>query len=204
MLKVKSTVGGMFSLTFEKSSTTVASGKMLDLDLYCSRTWLASDNPNAVFIRKCFEIGHLIVVFDSAVALPSAPIKKVRIIKNAEVPTTLAPLPSPAPIKPILGPLGVKKSAPKAKKKKEVVVEDFGTDPLDEPVEEVVEEVVKEVVDESEPILTIDPADPVEAASTLDAMSYKNIRKLAKELGIVSYGKTLKTLRDEILAAQQE
>lgn len=198
MFKVKSTVGGIFSLTLETASISLASGKMADLDQYCSKEWRASGHPNAVALRSFLAATHLVLLFDSEERVPKTPTKKVKILKKEEIATELPKTPS----RPILGP-EAKKSKTKAKKKKvEPKLVDFGTDPVvaePEPVEIVIAKPHR-----SKPKYIAEVEEKKEELIDVDALSYTETRALAKELGIKSYGKKLSRLKDEIVESLKD
>lgn len=172
----------------EKGSVTLKNGQNFDLENYCSRKWLKTNKDLNRFIKS----GKLSVVFDSENKIPSHPVK------------------SPFKTEP--------NSKPKAPKHEEPIIVDFSEvsdpdeidavisgekeydavnkpekAPEEEPEKESEEEPKYEVVNEEK------KDDSNISEEELNDLSWSDIRSLAKEKGINSFGKSREDLVEEIL-----
>lgn len=193
MFIVKCTIAGTLSVILERGSVTLTNGQTFDIEDYCSRRWIRTDQVFNRFIKE----QRLIVVFDSEEKIPGHP--------TGDAVTTKA------------------SAYKSKSKQAETVIVDFSDipdpedlDKLDDFVEGKISEGdlgfsktdVAESVDVEEPPTDsgsnqADSDSGVEDDSytkeVLESLAWNELRKTAKRHGIKTYRKSADELVSEIL-----
>lgn len=188
MFKVKSSLPGILSLSVEKGSISIGSGKICDLELTCSRKFIKNDHT----IQRLLHAGHLVLVFDSEAELPKHDLtslpKVPEIAKTKGVVAQHKAVKEPEVIHaPIVIDLTTNTELPgKVTLKKNVPVK------VEEPKVEVKEVVVEEVKEEV--------ASAKFSKSELKRMSKDELNEVASNLKIENADLSKKELIDAILS----